>query len=187
MAKTVNIECFNLRELEALHPAAYAKVRERWVNQCKESGDVPWGEEIMDSFRAAVKALGGTLKDYSIGPWSYCHARVEFPDMEDDDGKEIPYNLEWYKGILRGLGYPDDGDFLGDCKLTGYCFDDDILQTIYRRLAAGDTIGECIDFVANLAGEMMESECEAQEEEDCMHANWDHLWFDSKGRRVDVD
>jgi len=27
MAKTVNIECFNLRELEALHPAAYAKVR----------------------------------------------------------------------------------------------------------------------------------------------------------------
>lgn len=173
---------YTLDEMRTMHPNGYEKIRERWINQCRESSYVPWQDEIMDSLKAVISKCDAKLRAWQIGPWSPSYLTVA-----------VPYTLrkdsEWfYETILRPLGYnrcPERGvEFPGLCPLTGVRFDDDMLQHVYERLARNETLTEALESLAEVASRMMESECEAQEDEENMHANWGDLWFTEDGKEA---
>lgn len=190
---------YTLDEMRTIHPNGYEKICERWINQCRESSYVPWSDEIMDSLKAVMNKCDAKLTDWKIGPWSpsFVTIRVDDEYQPDDDSSDplsaepstLRKDSEWfYETILRPLGYnrcPERGvEFPGLCPLTGVCFDDDMLQHVYERLARNESLTEALESLAGVASRMMESECEAQENEENMHANWGDLWFTEDGKEA---
>jgi hypothetical protein len=175
------ITVYTIAELKESFPDAYAKVHERWRERVGRDSDCPWSEETMDSLRAVVKACGGKLTKWSIGPGSYSDCTVEGID-DDSQGKA------WYlHNVLKPNGYTKANGhayFPGNCAFTGYCADDDFLKSVWKSLCSGETLTKALEGLADDAREMMENDVEQMQEEESMVANWDHLQFTEDGTEV---
>lgn len=164
---------YTLAELKERFPDAYKKVLARWEDLCDRSGDIPWVDETMASLKAVVAACGATLRDWSIGCYSYSSIKVEVED-EDDEGNTK--DAAWLiREVLRPNGYVNEkgeADFPGLCKWTGYCADDAMIEAVYKGMLAGETLTKALGRMADVAREYMESDADAQRSEDSMDANW---------------
>ena len=91
-----------------------------------------WGHEAMGSLRAIARHFGGELTDWSID-WAdcdRCSAEFAMPDLDHDEIAERLAELGAYN--------PDTLKGLGECKLTGYCADEDAIDGFRRAFMAGE-------------------------------------------------
>lgn len=200
MPRTETVESYTLEELETAHPEGYARVLRDWQDDARASDYTPWADEVMASLKAVVGAYGATLTDWSIGPWSPSDLSVSVED--DETGRECadydecegcpdcedrPKDADWLlANVLRPLGYADkDGnaDFPGLCKFTGYCADDDFMESVYRSVESGETLSDALRGLADVARRMMEDDCEQAASEESMRANWGDARFLADGTR----
>lgn len=152
------IETYTLEELKANHPEGYDKAFERFRSWAGE--DVPWINETLDSLKAVIGAFGFKMQNWSVGPYSPSDITIG----------GYAYELEWSRGralvyarrVLRDLGYCDGKrpTFPGLCKLTGYCADDDFLESAWKDLLTGSTLRESLEGLAGVASRMMEDDVE---------------------------
>lgn len=75
-----------------LGPKAKATAFADFQARRDESGDIPWGDETHESWKALYEAAGVRARDWKVGPYAYSHIRAEFPG--DDDGHDV--------GALKG-------------------------------------------------------------------------------------
>ena len=111
--KTVNVYKFS--ELSD-------KAKERAKSNYATGEGYVWAGEAMDSLKALAKHFDGQLKDYEID-WfnsSYSSASFDMPEMTE---REIRAKLKELGSYNRKTGKGK-----GDCKLTGYCLDEDAID-----------------------------------------------------------
>lgn len=169
------VEVFTLAELKDAHPDSYAKVLDRWASRA-ESG---WNDEIIDSLKAVCDALGVSLRDWDLGPHNRSNRiRVDVPDYDD----ERAHVLE----VLANLGYAkgESVEFTGLCALTGYCADDDLLESVWKDVNSGESLQHAVQSLESDIGRMMEDDLEQAQSEESMVANWEHLEFDEDGNEA---
>lgn len=182
---TKTITLFSLPALKEHCPEAYAKVLALW-KQCTASQEAPWATEVADSITSVVKACGGRVRNWVLDS-SFGRVNVEVDDYEDD-GK-TPKGPEWFKReVLKPNGYLDsDGnpEFPGRCRFTGYCFDDDCLESVWMHMSSKSLLlSAALARLGVLAGGHLDDAREQQATEESMHANWDHCWFTATGQRI---
>ena len=182
--ETTTRTLYTLGELKAKFPDAYAKVHARWMDACA-TDETPWSEETMDSLKACVKACGATLKDWSIGAYSYSSVKVECDDeYEDDAGEFHAKDHTWLlREVLAPNGYAKDckPDFPGLCKWTGYCADDSMIEAVHGAMVGGATLSDALESLADVAREEMESNCDQARSEEDMEANWEENEYEENG------
>jgi hypothetical protein len=115
------------------------KAQERARTDFAESYDYD-ADEAMATMEALCKALGVTFTHYEID-WvnGYVHeARFDDPYRSDD---AVEYGDPGLVAIVAALGDvdPETGRGLGDCKLTGMCFDEDALDPVRAAVKVGET------------------------------------------------
>lgn len=184
--RTETREVFTTDEMKAKHPAGFARIMERWEKDCDDSGDCPWGDEAMESMREVIKACGGTLGRYEIGPWSHSFVNVE---VEDDDENGKRKGRDWLRlNVLKPNGYTDGrgrAAFPGVCHWTGYCADDDMIESVWKAVKSGETLTEALEGLADVVREHMEDACEQMRGEDSMLANWEDREWTAEGDPVE--
>lgn len=91
-------------------------------------------DEYLASLRALALHFGGKLTDWNVD-WAACsHSSAKF-SMPDDTSPEAIADIG---RLLDNLGSfdPETGKGHGDCKLTGYCYDEcaiDGFRVAYRQ------------------------------------------------------
>jgi hypothetical protein len=79
-------------------------------------------EEAFKSMESLVEHFGGTIKDYDIDYFncSYSYAKFDMPELTREEIAELLGQLgEFDPATRKGRG---------DCKLTGYCMDEDAID-----------------------------------------------------------
>lgn len=95
-------------------------------------------EEALDTLKALARAFGGRLSGYSID-WedthTYSTARFAMPEFEtpEEECAAIAETL-----AMLGAVDPITGRGTGECKLTGYCFDEDALDGVREAYRNGE-------------------------------------------------
>ena len=98
---------YTLREIQKHFPDSFAKIHERWREHVARF-ETPWSDETMDSLKAVCK-LFGKLRDWSIGPDSPSHLRIDLFDRGefDDDGNDnTPTDAQIVQEAF-GKAFPD--------------------------------------------------------------------------------
>jgi len=168
--KEVNV--YTLAELKDAHPDAYAKVLDRWASRA-ESG---WNDEIIDSLKAVCDLLDVSLRDWQLGPHNRSNRiRVDVADIDD----ERAHVLEALS--THGYAKGESVSFPGICALTGYCADDDLLESIWKDVDSGESLKDAVESLESIIARMMEDDLEQAQSEESMIANWGGLDFDENG------
>lgn len=176
-----NITVYNLVELKERFPKAFAKVLKGWAEDQTE-----WlaGDETLASLAAVVEFCGFNLDNYQITPWGQSWLRASPKD------EEVQYSLVWFTAKAVELGYtfhPDQADrlyFPGRCPFTGYCSDEDFMESIYNSLAGGLTIERALFKLAAIAQRHCEDDYTSQQSEESMLVNWESCEFTAEGIMV---
>lgn len=160
--KTITTSLYSYKELS---PEAQAKVIE---NKIKDAQNDEWllqfdSDEMMESLKAVCEACCLRLSDWSFG--TYCRdwkVKVSNYAVEDLSGRRA---LAWFLQILIDNGYPRpkrfaDMKFTGICGFTGVCFDEDVVETVWEELLAGETVAKAFDQVAYTFCKGLEAEYE---------------------------
>lgn len=155
----------NLYSFEELSDDAKATVI---ANRIKAARNDEWllqftSDDLLESLEAVTDACNLRLVDYSFG--SYCQGwkvKVRNYDLEDLEG---PRALAWFLRILMDHGYArpkhfNDMEFPGICGFTGVCFDDDVVETVWKSLLDGNTVAKAFDQVAYRFCQILEAEYE---------------------------
>lgn len=190
--KTVNV--YSPDELKEVNPRGFERALERWRGQ---NDEIPWSDEIIGSLKAIFEASNIALRDYEISAFSYSH--VSFDMGTDVKGLSGNRALAWLENnLLADLRIPFTGEKRWDlskygqgyragmikpCPFTGYCADDDFIESLIEDIKAGETISEAYHSLAQKAGKMFESEAEYQNSEENF-LEQEHLEFTIDGRMV---
>ena len=173
MPKILEVTVYQYSELSA---SAKEKARQKYV----EYMDYSWDSEAMDSLKAAAVHFDGKLSDWSIdwGGGSYSSAKFDMPEMTKTEIRRRLRLLGRYNPVtLQGYG---------ECKLTGVCFDENVIDGFRKAFKAGETDLEklmqagfkswldCVheDYAYQCSEEAFEEHCEAND-----------LWFTEKGKQ----
>jgi hypothetical protein len=135
--KTIEINVYTASELKSEHPDAFKKAHERFV-QDEYEYSLSWGQEMLGSLKALIELGGYKLKGYSLGN-SSCrdnHIRLEERDCDDLSGKRAMAWLE--NNILSKLR--DKKGQLDAGRLTGYCLDYTLVESLQESIRSGSTI-----------------------------------------------
>ncbi len=93
-------------------------------------------EEAMESIRKLAEHFNGTVTTYEID-WSggCCHSTMSFdmPHESNMDESEIQSRLE-----TLGDFNPETLKGLGDCELTGVCYDEDAIDGFRKKWHEGE-------------------------------------------------
>jgi hypothetical protein len=156
--KTVTTNLYAFSELSDT-ARQYAIERER---ESRQSHGTPWTEETIDSLRKALD-LFGCSAIWTVGSSHTSVRNIGLPSLDEDCTP-----LSFVVDALRGIGCTIDGDtptFPGDCKLTGYCADEDLLQAFYESvLEAGNKydpesiLRDAVRDMIYKAGDILEAE-----------------------------
>lgn len=185
MSKTITV--YTPAELKELDYRAFERA---WDKFRYSDTEIPWSEEIIDSLKAIFKHTSGiVLRDWEIDGNYPSSSRVKFEFDNDDVGDLRGQRaLAWLENnLLSDLRYKPgilhikervwmseyvinlnrkNGAFihlageLKSCPFTGYCADDDFIESLIKSVKAGDTLGEAFHNLAYEAGKMFESEIE---------------------------
>ena len=98
-----------------------------------------WSEDALASLKAFAKAFDARLSDYQIDWFNSTYSDAEFdaPEMSRREiGRRLRALGSYDKKTLRGNG---------ECKLTGYCADEDALDGMRKAYFAGESdLGELL-------------------------------------------
>jgi hypothetical protein len=142
-----------LYSYKELSPEAQAKVIENKIKDAQNDDYLLQfdSDNMMTSLKAVCEACCLRLSDWSFG--TYCRnwkVKVSNYDVEDLSG---PRALAWFLRILINNGYPrpkrfTDMEFTGICGFTGVCYDEDVVETVWKELLDGETVANAFDQVA---------------------------------------
>lgn len=92
-----------------------------------------WASEAMESIQGLARHFGGQMDDWEID-WFNCSQSFAHFDMPEMDREEIA-------ALLGELGTynPETLKGNGDCKLTGYCLDEDAIDGFRAAFMAGES------------------------------------------------
>jgi hypothetical protein len=98
-----------------------------------------WSEDALASLKAFAEAFDAKLSDYQIDWFNCTYSSAEFsaPEMSRREvGRRLRALGTYDKKTLRGHG---------ECKLTGYCSDEDALDGMRKAYFAGESdLGELL-------------------------------------------
>jgi hypothetical protein len=182
--KTITITKALLTPKEMLESNSdtYWKAYNRWA----EYNPAGWSDEIVESLKAICKAAGVTIKDYELGGWDRHTWRITMPEpnMWDADPGCVDYDaienlsgpraLTWIENnILSPLRIPWRGTkrwelakygkyyrpgMVKPCPWTGYCADEDFIESLISDINSGETLGEAFVNLGRLAHNMIQAE-----------------------------
>lgn len=167
---TITTQLYSYRELS---PEAQAKVIQNKIKDAENDEFLLQftSDDMMESLKEVCKACGLRLVDWSFG--TYCRnwkVRVSNYDLEDLSG---PRALAWFLRILIDHGYSrpkhfKDMEFPGVCGFTGVCYDDDVVETVWKELLDGETVAKAFDQVAYKFCKSLEDEYAYLTSEECI-------------------
>lgn len=190
---TITKTLYTQQEMRERDEDTYWKAYNRWAE-----GYFGWTDEIIESLKAVCEQAGVTIKDYSLGGWSGYKWRFEMPEpcMWDADPYLADRNalnymsgtraLTWFENnILSYLRIPWVGKKRWDlakygkyyrpgmvkpCPFTGYCADEDFLNSIVSDIKDGCTLGEAFQNLGRLAHKLIQQEysTDAFDNDDCL-------------------
>ena len=122
------------------------------------------GDEMRASLKAVCEACSLRLTDWNFG--AYCQdwkAKVT-GSADDYQGNKA---LAWFLRVLMRHGYSrpskfEELTFPGICGFTGVCYDEDVVETVWKSLLEGETVAEAFDQVAHTFSENWEREDDYQ-------------------------
>ena len=161
--KTIEINVYTASELKSEHPDAFKKAHERFAQGEYENG-LNWGQEMLDSLKALIELGGYRLKDYSLGD-SSCrnnYIRLEERKCDELSGKRAMAWLE--NNILSKLR--DKKGKLDAGKLTGYCMDYTLVESLQESIQTGSTIREAFTGLVSHFVAQVDAEWENQTSEE---------------------
>jgi len=180
--RTVTVTLYTLAELKLAHPKGFAKVLRDWRDSCRSNPDDL--SDLLASLRAVVKACGGSLTEWSIGSDS-SRLTVDLPERETDGELDTDSDFLWFlESVLKPNGYDTlhfPVVFSGLCPFTGYCADDDFLESIYRSLRNGMPLHRALETLHEVCTRHEQEEAESQESEETMLANWGDNEYTANG------
>ena len=163
--RTITRNVGTLAELKAVGGRPYQRAIERL--QSRVDADTHTQDEIVDSLKAFVAAIGCRLQNYSIGTGrGGDYVSVAVPDLDyGDDGEMLTDYRQFITDRLEAAGYWDDGKLntTGLCKFTGVCWDDCLVEAFWKALPADGVITDT-QFTGAMQG--LGSDCQRMIEED---------------------
>jgi anti-sigma28 factor (negative regulator of flagellin synthesis) len=181
--RTISLEVYSAKELKEQHPDAFQDAHERFQQRQHNSG-LDYEQEMVDSLKALIELGGYKLGGYSLGG-SYCRGNnIEINERDCDEllGKRAFAWLE--NNILSKLR--DKKGQLDAIKLTGYCFDCDLVEALQKSIREGSTIREAFKSLAHTFAEQVDREWEDQTSEEAFLsvAKANEWQFLKNGRRL---
>lgn len=190
--KTKEIKIYKFSELS---DTAKEKALNDWRNK---TGEIFWQEETLASFQKCVEMAGLKLVNWEIGAYSPSFARIE-----DFQGADLtgPRAIAWlennllsrcrvpWKGPKRaeyrkyGNGYRPGQ--IKSCPFTGYCSDEDLLDSLKKDIRAGSTVKEAFEALADVCRKILETELDYQNSAEYFeeHADANGYEFTEDGER----
>lgn len=107
-----------VHEFNELSDAAKEVARDWYRN----GFEYPWASECLASLKALAEAFNGKVSDYSVDWYGCTHSSASFdmPEMESEAIADILAKMGTFDPkTLKGHG---------DCKLTGYCADENAID-----------------------------------------------------------
>lgn len=169
------IKVYTVTELKKKFPEAFETAHKKFQNS-QYGFQIPWSNEIMDSLKAVFEFSGINLKDWSISTDSRSYVKF---DMEIDTKylsgnralawleNNLFYKLRENRPFNERVKYysrvPYNFTHYGkqkDCPLTGYCADDDFLDSLLKEVKSGSTLEDAYHNLADEAAKMFENEYE---------------------------
>lgn len=168
--RTVERKLVTLAELKEIGGAAYDRALSDYRHTL--DGESVGASDVVASADALYDALGVTCRPASLGT-----TKVSIPSLgwNDDDTEELTDYRPYIVRCLANAGYMEEAHKSpttdGRCKLTGACFDDDLVQSFWGDLPEDGEIDEqaFADAVRGISGRVdriIEREMEYQSEED---------------------
>lgn len=195
--KTQTITTYSAGELKTQFPYAFARALDHWQNNVCQ--DIAWQDETIDSLKACVSAAGIKLRDWSLGAYNRGNfISIGFPQDEAEDLKG-PRAMAWLENnLLSSLRIPWTGKGRTDvrkygvyyrpglirpCPFTGYCADDEYLDSLRKAVNSGDTLKEAFESLADVCMRLLEADAEQQASEEYFleHAEANDLQFTEDG------
>ena len=157
--QTITKTIYSAQELKEQFPEAFKSAYERY-QQGEYRHGLNWGAEMLDSVKQAVSLSGYELKDYCLGDTSNRdnHLRLEERDCDSLSGGRA---VAWLENNLLSKLRNKKGE-LDAGKLTGYCFDYDIIESLQNAVKGGDTIREAFLGLADVYARHADLEWEDQ-------------------------
>lgn len=93
-----------------------------------------WASDAIASLKALAERFGGKLANYDLDWQGAGRATFSMPDSDEMDSGEISNRL-YQLGTFNAA----TGKGNGDCKLTGYCADEDAIDGFRAAFTAGET------------------------------------------------
>ncbi len=160
--KTVQTKLYSFKELSD-------EAKKRVIAKEAEKADVD-GSDLLASVKAVCEACNLSIRDYQWG--AYCQGwklKVE----GYNDGLQGNKALAWFARILMTKGYsrPTKGwkmEFPGICGFTGVCYDEDVIESVWESLLEGETVRMAFDGVAGKACDILETELDYAQSEECI-------------------
>lgn len=152
--KTTSITLFSFNELS---PESQAAVLE----SSRASVDTSYiGDEMLESLKAVCLACSLHLDNWSFCPSDRNYDVSVSGDVSELEGRKA---LAWFLRILLDHGYSRpkyfrDMQFPGVCGLTGVCYDEDVIETVWQSLLAGNSVAQAFGAVAQRFCTLWESE-----------------------------
>ncbi len=139
------------------------KAKEKALQDNFNTDEYFWGKDAIKSLRKFVGYFNGELSDWNIDflePYRNSW-RLDLPDdMEEDDIKDLLFSL--------GSFNPDTLKGKGDCKLTGYCADEDLIDGFRIAWFNGERdLRELIEAGISTWEIAVKKDCEYQFSEEC--------------------
>ena len=181
--KTIEVNTYTAQELKEHNPEAFEKAFERY-KESQYSFGLNWGDEMFESLKALVELGGYKLKDYSLGD-SSCrgnHITISERDCDDLSGRRAFAWLE--NNILAKLR--DKNGELDAGKLTGYCFDHNLVEHLQESIKDGNSVKESLESLVDPYVKQVDAEWEDQlsEERFIDESDANEIQFLEDGRKI---
>lgn len=153
--KTIKIKVYQYDELSD-------EAKENARNEFTQNMEYYWGNEAIESLEAFLKRFNCELRDYSIDflePYRNQYS-IKYPDFYRPSEK-----IAFIQSTLDELGSynPETLKGTGECKLTGVCFDEPLIDGVRIEFNKGETdIEELIKAGIHLWEQEVKSDYESQ-------------------------
>jgi len=185
MSIIVETEVFDLAELKEKHPEGYERAFEDYQKKTWE-WETPCIEETFKSIESVIEASGFSMRNWSLGNSSNRSQDISLREnyyLDDLAGHKA---LAHFLKVLIKHGYErpkhfKEMQFPGVCGFTGYCFDDDCAEAVWKDLLSGSSLREALSGLDFVYAKQMDAEEEYQRSEESFECWADGMTFTAEG------